>query len=159
MSTPIPPTSVAHYLTGYTALNIPSPEGTGDWHTETVFRGAFGHRPGPFHVAGRNYPGSTPWLGAEGVFDCRERLIEFGFPVPEGPVWAADHYRAIADHVLSYVRDGADLMLGIQLDDWFPEPQEKQRVFARLHALRDQGAFTTAQWDEISTWMRKQPDQ
>ncbi|WP_419600808.1 hypothetical protein [Thiolapillus sp.] len=33
----VPETSKEHYLTGITALNIPSDEGTGDWHFHNTF--------------------------------------------------------------------------------------------------------------------------
>ena len=59
----LPATSQRHYLTGKTALNIPSPEGTGDWHFVETFKGFAGRPPGNFAVAGIDLYDTRQWLG------------------------------------------------------------------------------------------------
>ena len=84
-----PATSRRHYLTGLTALNIPAPEGTGDWHFAETFEGVFGRPPAPFQIAGVNCLDTTPWLDDAGLYDARSRLEPYGLALPPGPVYAA----------------------------------------------------------------------
>jgi hypothetical protein len=56
-------TTEEHYLTGLSALNIPSKEGTGDWHFGDFFKGSFGRSPGPFLLSGIDMPSTNKMFG------------------------------------------------------------------------------------------------
>lgn len=142
-----PATSPVHYLTAWTALNIPSPEGTGDWHFAETFEGVFGRPPGPFCIAGLNTRDTTSLLGVEGVFDARERLERYGLALPPGPVYAADHYRALADWWLDAVVRGYALEFDLHLRDWLPEAGEQRQLRRLLAKARPSLSF--AQWQRI----------
>ncbi|WP_145928488.1 hypothetical protein OH491_24925 [Termitidicoccus mucosus] len=97
----IPPTTPETYLTGQIALNIPAPEGTcGDWHAEAIFDNPNAniarHRAGG---AGMFY-NTNPLLRNLGIHECSQWFIQKHHPVP-GPVYAANHYRAILDMVIN----------------------------------------------------------
>ena len=139
-------TSPEHYLTGRTALNIPCPEGTGDWHFNEVFVG-YGHVRPVYLVAGIDLVDSTSAIGQMGVYDCRQRLEKMGLTLPAGAIYAADHYRAILDIVNHAVLNGLSFERSIWLDDWLPEAQEKQKLFTMLQALEPK--LSAQQWSKI----------
>jgi hypothetical protein len=146
-----PVTTPARYLTGLTALNIPSPEGTGDWHFAETFEGFAGRAPGPFRVAGENAADTRRWLGNAGIIDARERLEPYRLELPPGPIYAADHYRAIADMVLSAVLYDQPFEDAISLDDWLPEQHEKGRFQELMETAK--AMLTVEQWNRIVGWM------
>jgi addiction module RelB/DinJ family antitoxin len=131
--TTIPETSPNRYLSGMAALNIPSASGSGDWHLiETFFRPR--QRQSRLFIAGIGCPGdTTPLLGNQGVFDCTAQLDELKISHPPGPVYAANHARAIADLVLVSVLEGGSPNF-VQLDDWMPDDDDKQAVFDLLRS-------------------------
>ncbi len=155
----IPQTSIEHYITGHSALNIHSLEGTGDWHTLSVFHGAFGRKPSPIIISGvNNYPSSFKWLGESELIDCRDFLInqKVSFADKDHPVWASTHYRAVVDYVIYLVEREKDLSKSVELDAWLPERNEKEQCFNLLHIINDADGFTSKQWFNISSWMNQQ---
>jgi hypothetical protein len=131
MNTIIPPTSPTRYLSGMAALNIPSDSGTGDWHMiETFFK--------PTKVMARLFVAgvgcaddTTPLLYDLGVFECSDVLDRHNIPHTSGPVFAASHARAIADMVLVVTLEDGNPAF-IDLDDWMPEREDKNKVFELL---------------------------
>lgn len=98
----IPVTTPLRYVSLQQALNLRLPgEDTGDWH-ETVALFTSIHEPYVARVAGEGWPlDSTPSLGSLGVRNMEHVLVERGLIRPGcGPVWVANHYRAIADYAL-----------------------------------------------------------
>lgn len=96
----IPATSPERYVSFMHALNLRFPdEDTGDWH----FLGAFFGMNGDFRavpLAGRGEAiDTTPALGTLGVRDMSSVLFEEEVIAAPIPVYAANHYRAIADMV------------------------------------------------------------
>lgn len=76
MSLIILPTSRQCYISLMVALNIHSPNGTGDWHSAAVFA-----KPMPLHlyVCGDNQPCNTnPLLGSVGVIDGTTKVEAYG---------------------------------------------------------------------------------
>jgi hypothetical protein len=149
-----PATSLTKYLTGKTALNIPSEEGTGDWH----FIETFTH-PENFSIAKESSVDTSYYFGNEGIFDCASVLVRRGLGKGvEAPVYAANHYRAICDLILDKVSKFGDCLKDVlSLDDWFPEDKEKRRVVAfmeKAHSplMRE----NPAQWRAISQWVQTQ---
>ena len=61
-----PKTTPRRYLTGMTALNIPSPEGTGDWHFHAEFFGLPPERPPHYKLSGIDLPDTRAFLAAGG---------------------------------------------------------------------------------------------
>jgi hypothetical protein len=149
--TRFPITTPSRYLTGLTALNIPAPEGTGDWHFAETFEGFAGRPPGPFQIAGENTTDTRRWLGDSGIFDVRSRLEPYHLELPPGAIYAADHYRAIADMVLSAVVAGQPFEDSISLDDWLPEVHEKDRFRTLLETAKP--SLTLEQWNRVVLWV------
>ncbi|QSA99351.1 hypothetical protein JWZ97_19840 (plasmid) [Methylococcus sp. EFPC2] len=149
----LPATTRSRYLTAETALNIPTPEGTGDWHFAETFEGYGGRRPGRFCVAGVDTLDTTLWLGQEGLFDARSRLEPYGLHLPPGPVYAADHYRALADRVITAVVAGEAFEDCLLLEDWLPEAEEQERLMRLLEKARP--ALSALQWRRIVAWGKR----
>jgi len=146
-----PKTSHERYLTGLTALNIPAPEGTGDWHFSETFEGAAGRPPGPYELAGDGLLNTRSLLGDAGIFDARERLEPYRLEMPPGPIYAADHYRAIADMVLTAIVAGQSFERSIILDDWLPETDEQMRLQRLLEIAKP--SLASDQWRRIDLWI------
>ena len=96
----IPVTTPTKYVSYEAALNLRLPgEETGDWHGDVPFLTAVDN-PWTLSLAG---PGcradTTPSLGSRGVRDMAHILQGEYIPEGCGPVWVANHYRAIADYV------------------------------------------------------------
>lgn len=94
----IPETSPTNYISFARALNLRLPEEftTGDWHFEESF---FGYpEPAYAPLAGRDgLVNTVPALGSRGVRDMGRLIAKRGIKPYDGPVWVANHYRAIAD--------------------------------------------------------------
>ena len=97
----VPVTSPTRYVSYQAALNLRLPgEHTGDWHQETSFF-TMEDNPHTLILAGPGGWGdSTPSLGSKGVRDMAHILSDWVIPPDCGPVWVANHYRAIADYVV-----------------------------------------------------------
>lgn len=93
----IPATSPTSYISFERALNLRLPdEWTGDWHFRVSF---FGYPERSFApLAGPNsLVDTTRTLGSRGVRDMGRLVDAYGIKPYDGPVWVANHYRAIAD--------------------------------------------------------------
>jgi len=127
----IPATTPQRYLSGMAALNLPSPEGTGDWHLIETFFKPRQKQPRLF-IAGNGCPGDTNGLlGDAGIYECSALLASLNIPHADGPAFAANHTRAIADLVLVSVLEGGTPDF-VQLDDWMPRDIDKVSVFELL---------------------------
>lgn len=146
---PIPETSPTRYLSGMAALNLISPNGTGDWHmVETFFRAH--EKPSRSFIAGAGCETDTmALLGDAGIFECSEVLDAMGIRRPPGKAYAATHARAIADLVLSAVLHGGSPEF-VQLDDWMPADSDKHEVFDLLAIAHSK--LTEAQLHMIKEW-------
>jgi len=93
----IPETSPTSYISFKRALNLRLPdEWTGDWHFRVSFFGYPERSYAP--LAGPNgLVDTTPTLGSRGVRDMGRLIDDYGIKPHAGPVWVANHYRAIAD--------------------------------------------------------------
>lgn len=97
MST-LPATTEQNYLTGTSAMAIPSSETDFvDWHfVDTFLNGR-----AQFRVAGVNFPDTTPVLALSGVRECSDVLRRAGLPLePSTRFYAADRDRALLDLLL-----------------------------------------------------------
>ncbi|WP_286241151.1 MarR family winged helix-turn-helix transcriptional regulator [Neptuniibacter halophilus] len=145
--------SFEHYLTGLAALNIPSAdaEGTGDWHAIETFEGGFGRSPGPFFFSGVNYADTKHILGTNGIHELSGVLKKAGFNCPD-QLWAADHYRAMADMIYQRFCEKGTID-SYQVDDWFPEKNHKEKLCAYLVKLKN--SLNSKQNASLNHWMEK----
>ena len=97
----IPVTTPTRYVSYQAALNLRLPgEHTGDWHHNVSFITA-ADNPHTITLAGLGgWSDTTPSLGTRGVRSMAHILEGKFIPRGCGPVWVANHYRAIADYVL-----------------------------------------------------------
>lgn len=132
----IPKIAQGCYLGGMAALNLPSPEGTGDWHFEQTFFRCRNRLSRSF-ISGKGCATDTTWIfGLEEIYDCTNTLDSMRVLYEAAPVYAASHSRAIADMVLDAIirRESPDFIV---LDDWMPFESSKAKVatlLKRTHA-------------------------
>lgn len=145
----LPKTSIKHYLTAITALNIISEEGTGDWHFIENFLEDENFIPKKT-VAGIDTLSTNKFFGNKGIFKCYKILVKSGLQPSTKEVYAADHYRAVADMIVNNVRQGYDIEKTIILDDWLPEPHEKEKLYSLIHKFKS--VSTKKEWEAIKAW-------
>lgn len=135
----IPPTSPERYLTGFEALNIPLADGTAaDWRFHEVFVAC----EGPAHVAGAGYPPTSVFFGGYGIRECGDQLRKMGRADVLGPVWAADHVRAILDLVAKSVMER-------RLPDHVPADDLLDREADRAELRRKVAEFRAKVSDDV----------
>ena len=101
----IPPTSPTSYISFRRALNLSVPgEHTGDRHFEEYFFGFVEPTVAPLCGLG-GIVDSTPSLGSIGVRDMGRIIADEGIQPYNGPVYVANHYRALADIALDSLLD------------------------------------------------------
>ncbi|MAY42513.1 MULTISPECIES: MarR family winged helix-turn-helix transcriptional regulator [unclassified Neptuniibacter] len=147
----IPYTTKRRYLTGLAALNLPSDEGTGDWHFIETFKGSHGRSPGPFFVAGDNYVDTYSVFGSEGIEDQTKNLEEAGV-ISHKKIFAANHYRAMADMIFQRLYDGNGIDSYVA-DDWFPEGESKRKLAVMLDKLEP--VLRKEQMKDLRVWRSK----
>ena len=116
----IPKTSPTSYISFKRALNLRlQGESTGDRHFEASF---FGYPERPYVLlAGKNgWVDTTPTLGSRGVRDMGRLISDRGIKPYDGPVWVANHYRAIADLAILMLqgRCSAEVLPACEINDW-----------------------------------------
>lgn len=122
----IPKTSPTSYISFSKALNLRLPgELTGDWHYEVSF---FGYPQRTYaKLAGKDgLVDTTPTLGSHGVRDMGRLISDCGIKAYDGPVWVANHYRAIADMAMHMLegRCSAEVLPACQINDWLWSEQD-----------------------------------
>ena len=128
----LPETTAAHYLTGTSAMAIPSEDSTFvDWH----FVDGFLEGKASFRIAGTNFPETARVLGDLGVRECGETLRRAGVPLPKDrPFYAANRDRALLDMLLAnlsvYRRPDH-----LRLEDYFDCEAEQECFERHLDAL------------------------
>ena len=101
----IPPTSPTSYISFRRALNLSAPgEHTGDLHFQEYFFGFVDPTVAPLTGPG-GIVDSTPSLGSKGVRDMGKVIADRGIQPYNGPVYVANHYRALADIALDSLLD------------------------------------------------------
>ena len=123
----IPATSPTSYISFKRALNLhlPGELTTGDWHFEPSF---FGY-PEPTYapLAGRNgLVNTVPALGSLGVRDMGQHIADCGIKPFDGPVWVANHYRAIADIAMDRLLGPwpQEVLPACQIDGWLGSEED-----------------------------------
>ncbi|MBQ69777.1 hypothetical protein CL689_07050 [Candidatus Saccharibacteria bacterium] len=128
----IPATSTARYLSGLAALNLPSDNGSGDWHLIETFFSGNGGKSRCFIVGDGCEVNTNHLLGSRGVLESSSLLRKVGLEFDSELVFAATHERAVADLVLASVLNNGDAS-HVTLDDWMPSEEHKDLVFNLLH--------------------------
>lgn len=101
----IPPTSPTSYISFRRALNLSAPgEHTGGLHFQKYFFGFVEPTVAPLTGPG-GIVDSTPSLGSKGVRDMGKVIADQGIQPYNGPVYVANHYRALADIALDSLQD------------------------------------------------------
>lgn len=122
-----PQTSNQIYISGILALNIPSEEGTGDWHMNEYFTHAFKER---LYLFGEGQVINTNHIwGKKGISDQLSTLRKYNLinDVHKEKVFCASHPRACADLIYADVIKKGQLKT-ISLDEWFPNNKDKETV-------------------------------
>ena len=102
----IPPTTPTSYISFVCALNLKLPgEFTGDWHFHTSFFCNPGQSSAPLAGPG-GWVDTTPSLGTKGVREMGRVIAARKIKPYDGPVYVANHYRAIADMVMDDLLEG-----------------------------------------------------
>ncbi|WP_419602647.1 hypothetical protein [Thiolapillus sp.] len=105
------------------------------------------------YIAGIDTLSTTETLGDTGIFDAYPVLVERGLQPTTDKVYAADHYRAIADMLFDFVKkvpNQRELNMLVILDDWLTEPEEKERLFSLTDQFRD--ALTKKEYQRLESW-------
>lgn len=148
----IPLTNPDCYISSIVALNIISPENTGDWHSSAALsENAY---PLDFYLYGIDQPRNTHHLlGRMGIIDGTQRLNEMGYYPQHTPVWIADHPRACVDYLYySVLKTGT---IGrVVLEDWFPSDKDKQPVYELIETLEPN--LTDNEKNNLQSWKERQ---
>lgn len=118
-------TTPTYYLSGMAALNIPSPEGTGDWH----MLGAFNEK----NIKPIQFIADELFIQifeTDEIEDKSDIANEYGIH-HIAPLYCATHYRAIADMAIKSFLSGRNANY-IDVDDWLDTDEQKQKVFTLL---------------------------
>lgn len=129
----LPITTPEHYLTGTSAMTIPS-SGTSfvNWHfVETFLEGKADYR-----IAGVNFPDTTPLLGQSGVRECGDLMRRLGAPLPaDTAFYSADRDRAFLDLLVSQLRHGR-LPDHLRVEDCCETEDEATHLIQQAAALK-----------------------
>ncbi|HHK5571278.1 TPA: hypothetical protein ACQUH5_002133 [Neisseria lactamica] len=149
----IPPTEPDRYVSSIVALNVHSPNGTGDWHSAAALNDdAY---PQDFYIYGKDQTRSTSHLlGNVGVIDGTNRFNEMGYYPENSPVWLADHPRACVDYLYTAVLQTGSIG-EVMLDEWFPSSEDKQSVYDLLNQIEPH--LNPKEWENLQLWKRKNP--
>lgn len=151
----LPKTTPNHYITGITALNIPSPEkNSGDWHFFESFYGR-NERVAKIMLAGEGEAINTNTiLGDLGIYECSSTLKEAGIPLPEPEkIYAANHYRAILDLLYHSVKDDY-YPYHIDIQDWLDTIEQHSAFFKMLTLFKKK--LTGTQQKLLEQWQESQ---
>jgi hypothetical protein len=134
----LPRTSPTSYLSGFTALNIPTPDGrNGDWHFTSAFLGPRAR----IFVAGASpeaFVNTNDILQKEGIIERSEALRASGVSLASGEkvYYAADYVRAVIDLLISHAKNGgsSDHVIAADL---FDTHEDWQKVLDRVNAVAE----------------------
>ena len=138
------------YWTGSLALNLPAPEGTsGDWHKVGRIRPGDETRLRRWCAGSELFSDTRNLMELDGVYDCTDTLRKQGF-VTDGPIYAANHFRALIDLVVTWY-DRGSVPAPVPFADFLPHP-EHQRMFFRFLNRRAR-LFPKALRSAFAAWL------
>jgi hypothetical protein len=148
----IPETTETEYLTGITALNIPTEEGDfSDWHfTDTFLRGKTRLR-----IAGQDSADTSSLLGNYGIRECSNLLRRYGVDIPEEKkVYSADFVRALLDLVYTNILENR-IPEHLQVEDVLDNESQQEIFFKKLQELKTH-VKNQVQLNLMNQWETKQ---
>ncbi len=148
----LPATSPEHYLTGTSAMAIPSPETSFvNWHfVDTFISGR-----ADFRLAGINFPDTSALLGASGVRECGETLRRLGAHLPPMQTfYAANRDRAFLDMLLGNLQRGRRPD-HLRIMDCCDGESEAQSLHDQIDSLRSR-LSDSAQLRHLEAWLAEQ---
>lgn len=150
----IPKTSPNCYVSSIVALNIYSPNGTGDWHSAaTLNDDAYPSTDLYIYGSGEKYS-TLHLLGNIGVIDGTERLNSMGYYPENTPVWIADHPRACVDYLYITVLQTGIIGM-VMLDEWFPSIEDKESVYDLINRMEP--FLNSLEFENLQLWKMKNP--
>ncbi len=124
-------TSLEYYISGTTALNIPTPALGGGWYLTSILT----QKKVKLHLAGTgpdSFVDTNASLGSNGIFECSGILQKKGANIPSDlKVFSANHHRAILDLLVKTARAQQDPSF-IRLSDYFDTDEEKEALIASV---------------------------
>jgi hypothetical protein len=151
----LPRTSPNHYLTGMTAMNIPTEEGGyGDWHFHEAFFGRNNLKPTMF-LAGKDKSWDTYFIfGDYGVYNCAHILQKYGLEISGNEnVYAADHFRAFLDLLYHSIKTN-QFPHHLSVESWFDSIREKNIIFEKIMEMKKY--LSSEEWQMIQSWIKTQ---
>lgn len=148
----IPATSKSRYLSGLSALNLPSLAGTGDWHmTETFFIPR--KKRSLSFICGDGCAVNTNDIFSDaGIYDCTEILDKLRIRHESIIAYAASHARAIVDLLVGAIVR-CQRTDHVVLEDWMPGKENSKEVHDLLSMTA--GHLTTEQDKALQNWLVK----
>lgn len=150
----IPPTSKDIYVSSKVALNIHSPDDTGDWHSSVYLDNDRDDRQELFIFGTGQRYNTNSLLGSTGVIDGTDRLNKMGYYPENSPVWIAEHPRACVDYLFISVLQSGELGY-VMLDEWFPSIEDKKRVYELIDIMENK--LSQRELEILEAWKKKNP--
>lgn len=150
----LPRTTPHIYVSSILALNISSPEHTGDWHSSVYWEHPENCKLDLWIFGEGQKFNTNALLGELGIIDGTVRLNQMGYHQKYSPVWVADHPRAFVDLLYISVLQSGKINT-LTLDDWFPSIEDKERVYEVLSVLEKK--LDNRQKEVLWQWKLKNP--
>ncbi|PDW37996.1 hypothetical protein BB445_05380 [Helicobacter pylori] len=150
----IPPTSKEVYVSSIVALNIHSPQGTGDWHSSyALMENAFDDI-GVYIYGEKQAHNTNKLLGNLGIIDGTARLNKMGYYPKHTPTYIAEHPRACVDCLYVSVLQTGKLGV-VMLDEWFPSIEDKKSVYALIEVMKPK--LNKQERENLDKWIARNP--
>jgi hypothetical protein len=145
-------TSTKHYLTGMTALNIPTEDGkVADWH----FVSALLDTKRKLRVAGINIADTNGILGSYGIRECSSILKKRGVVLnSKSKVYSADFVRAILDLIYDNILN-EHCPKHIEIDELL-EYEEDKKAFLKQYNILKSTIQDNTQLTLLNSWENAQ---
>lgn len=150
----LPRTTPHIYVSSILALNISSPEHTGDWHSSVYWEHPENCKLDLWIFGEGQKFNTNGLLGQLGIIDGTVRLNQMGYHQKCSPVWVADHPRAFVDLLYVSVLQSGNINT-LTLDDWFPSIEDKERVYEVLSVLEKK--LDNRQKEVLQQWELQNP--
>ena len=149
----IPKTSPTCYVSSIVALNIYSPNGTGDWHSAATLNDD-AYPSTDLYIYGNEQASDVYKRQDTGVIDGTQRLNEMGYFPENTPVWIADHPRACVDYLYTAVLQTGSIGR-VMLDEWFPSIEDKESVYDLINRMEP--FLNSLEFENLQLWKIKNP--
>ena len=152
----IPPTTPSRYVSFNRALNLREPgEDTGDWHFKVMFFCAANEPPKVANLAGEGMKiDTTPTLGTRGVRDMSDELARRKVKAMAGPVYVANHYRAIADLALvELIKGRVPMTVTVRVVNQWLDTEDQIAMLVQDYLFPLEGQLVGEAREAYQTWL------